>query len=231
MAIACPSCRKAIAIEDINVSTDLALCRSCGHAFSFAELARGSAATGSVLNSPPGGAWFEQWAEGFRVGATTRSWMALLLVPFSCVWAGGSLYGIYGRQILNGRFSAIDSLFGIPFLLGSCVLVWLCAMNLAGEVEITRRGDELSVFTGIGGLGWTRSYNWSDFSFVREDRSRGSINFNGSGSVVVLEGRRRAAFGSMLSDERRYFVLSALRNMVRDSQRAQGAATIVPHVE
>jgi hypothetical protein len=42
--------------------------------------------------------------------------------------------------------------------------------------------------------------------------------------VIALEGKRRAAFGSMLSDERRYFVLSALRKMLRDANQSQPTA-------
>jgi hypothetical protein len=69
--------------------------------------------------APPNGAGFEQLADGFRIGATTRSWMALFMIPFTCVWSGMSLGGIYGKQVSSGRFDPGSSLFGVPFLIGN----------------------------------------------------------------------------------------------------------------
>jgi hypothetical protein len=215
-------------LVDINVSTDIALCRSCGKTFPFSEIAHGREKSGPDLTTPPTGAWFEQAPGGFRVGASTRSWMALFIVPFTCVWAGGSLSGIYGKQISSGHFDAGSSLFGLPFLLGSICLLGLCAMNIAGKVEIVQNGDRLSVFTGVVVLGWTRNYLASDFDSVREDRGQNWRNWNRQGQVIVLEGKRRAAFGSMLSEERRYFVLSVLRKMFSSAGRIQPGPITLP---
>jgi hypothetical protein len=228
MDITCPSCRSTIALEDVNVSTDLALCRSCGKTFSFSEIAGGSATAGPDLTVPPAGAWFEQFPGGFRAGGSTRSWMALFLVPFTCMWAGGSLGGIYGRQITSRQFDFSSSMFGLPFLIGSVVLVAVCAMSVAGKVEVTQSGNRLSVFMGVGWLGWTRSYLWSDFNSVREDSSRGGFNWNQQGRMILLEGKRRAAFGATLSEERRYFMLNAVRKMLRNTNRIQPTAIMPP---
>ena len=219
----CPLCRSTIAIDDINVATDIALCRRCGKTFSFSELVGGSAGVVPDLTAPPNGAWFEQLADGFRTGATTRSWMALLVVPFTCVWSGISLGGIYGKQISSGQFDPTSSLFGVPFLLGSVFLVGYCAMMTTGKIELSQRGGSLSVFTGVGRLGWTRNYSWSDFSSAREDSRRNGFNWNRQGVVIVIEGKRRVAFGTMLNEERRYFVLSALRQKLRNSNQVQSA--------
>lgn len=223
----CPLCRSAIAIDDINVATDVALCRRCGKAFSFSELLSGSARAAPDLTTPPNGAWFEQLADGFRIGATTRSWMALFLVPFACVWSGMSLGGLYGKQISSGRFDPTSSLFGVPFLIGTIFLVGYCAMTIAGKVELSQRGGNLSVFTGVGRFGWTRRYIWSDFSSAREDSRRNGFNWNRQGVVIVLEGRQRATFGTMLSEERRYFLLGALRQMLRNSPPIQTAGMAI----
>jgi hypothetical protein len=224
MDSACPLCRSPIGLDDINVATDIALCRRCGKTFSFSGLVGGSANAAPDLTTPPNGAWFEQLANGFRTGATTRSWMALFVVPFTCVWSGMSLGGIYGKQISSGLFDPTSSLFGVPFLLGSVFLIGYCAMTTMGKVELSQRGGSLSVFTGIGRLGWTRNYLWSDFSSAREDSRRNGVNWNRQqGVVIVLEGKRRAAFGTMLSEERRYFVLSALRQMLRNHNQIQTA--------
>lgn len=224
MSLLCPLCHCTIAKDDINVSTDLAMCRACGETLSFSELVGVSVRAAPDLAAPPAGAWFEHISGGFRLGASTRSWMGAFYIPFTCVWSGGSLSGIYGKQFASGHFDPSTSLFGLPFLIGTFFLIGMCAMTVAGKVELSQTEDRLSVFTGIGMVGWSRTYAWSDFSTVREDASRG-FNRNRMGqTAIVLEGKRRLAFGSLLSENRRYFVLSALRKMLRDANRTHSFA-------
>ena len=98
------------------------------------------------------------------VGATTRSVSAFFLVPFMLVWSGFSLGGIYGTHIVKGKFDPMMSLFGIPFVLGS-VLFWsLALMAIAGKVEVRIRGEEGTIFTGLGVLGWTRRFRVTEVS-------------------------------------------------------------------
>lgn len=47
------------------------------------------------------------------------------------------------------------------------------------------------------------------------------FNFNRQASVVVLEGKGRVTFETMWSEERHYFVLSALRTMLKGTSRVQ----------
>ena len=224
MEITCPSCRARIAMDDINVSTDVALCRSCGNTFRLSEIAFGGMFTAPLpsidLNSPPSGCWYTPMADGFRAGATTRSWMALFVVPFTCVWSGGSMFGIYGTQIIKGHFSLFPTLFGIPFLIGSIFLVSWCLMSVAGHVTITRHSDQLSIFTGVGPIGWTRTCPLSDFSTVPDGFANLSAWNNREGASIRLEGNRALAFGSMLSTERRYFLVKVLQTALRDAGRS-----------
>lgn len=210
-------------MDDINVSTDLALCRACGKSFRFSEIVGEPSSSGPDLNSPLPGAFFEQLPDGFRVGATTRSGMAVFLVPFTCVWAGGSLSGIYGSQIVKGHFALGPSLFGLPFLMGSCVLISMCALYTMGQMTVTKSSDRLSIFAGVGGLGWTRNYSWSDFRTIRDDYAPGSFNWNRQGRLIALEGKRRVAFGSLWTDERRYFVLHAIRAFLNGASLSGGS--------
>lgn len=220
MDVICPSCRSRIAPDDINVSTDVALCRSCGNTFRLSEIIGAIPSSSIDLHSPPSGAWYTPMADGFTAGATTRTWMALFLVPFTCIWAGGSMFGIYGTQIVKGHFSLASSLFGVPFLIGSVFLVSWCLMNVAGQVVITRHSDQLSIFTGVGSIGWTRSCQLSDFSTVREGYGSFSGMNNRQGPAIRLEGKRALAFGSMLSTDRRYFLLKVIQTALRDSGRS-----------
>ena len=219
MDIRCPSCGRNIPLEDINVSTDIALCRACSDSFRFSDLISGGSGPAPSLSSPPSGAWFDQTPDGFSTGATTRSWMAAFLIPFTCVWAGGSLSGIYGTQFVSGRFNLATSLFGIPFLLGSVALISMCAMMAAGRTSVTKTGDQLLIFTGVGPVGWTRYYSWADFCTVSEDVNLANFRMNwpGAGRTLALTGKRKITFGSMWNADRRYFVMAALREMLKTS--------------
>lgn len=219
MEVICPSCRSRIAPDDINVSTDVALCRSCGNTFRLSEIIGAIPSTSIDLHSPPSGAWYTPTAAGFTAGATTRTWTALFIIPFTCVWSGFSMSGIYGSQIVKGEFNLSSSIFGIPFLLGTVFLVSWCVMSVAGNVTITKRSDQLTIFTGVGSIGWTRTCPLSDFSTVREGYpGMGTWNWNGRQRPAIrLEGKRAVAFGSMLSTERRYFLLKVLQTALRDS--------------
>jgi hypothetical protein len=150
MNLACPYCRSAVPIADVNVATDIALCRQCGSTFAFSENIPGPGGATPDKVTPPDGTWFEQLPSGFRLGASTRSWLALFFVPFTCVWAGGALGGIYGGQLKRGHWQLFPSLFGLPFLFGSCALIVCCAMLLAGKIELTKEPESALPLYGRG---------------------------------------------------------------------------------
>jgi hypothetical protein len=217
MKVICPKCQREIPPADVNVAADVAFCRPCNEALQLSDLVEdGEEASGAApppeMLAPPRGAWFEKGLDGFTVGATTRSCVALFLVPFACVWAGGSLGGIYGTQITKGQFDLVLSLFGIPFLLGSVVLIGFTLMTVAGKLTVTVRRGEGVVFVGVGPFGWRKRFNPSEVRRVREEVRRGS-----KGSTtrsIVLEGAERIELGSMLSEERQRFMLHVLRYLL-----------------
>jgi len=231
MGTICPSCKSTIPVEDINVATDLALCRACGKTFHLSEIVDGPLPTGADLASPPRGVWYERRPNGFCVGATTRSPLALFLIPFTCAWSGISMFGIYGMQFISGRLSLMASLFGLPFLVGTVFLIAGCLMTLAGKTVITRDADRLLIFNGVGWLGLTRNYSWSDFRSAREDFTTSSSGYTANRrgrTTIALEGKRKITFGSMWTSDRRYFVLNALRSELGTGSFSQWASSATP---
>lgn len=213
MQVICPQCGKPIPTQDLNVASDIALCRLCGQTHVLSELVRAKSDDASRVDiaHPPPGAWCRTTEHGREIGATTRSPIAFFLVPFFLVWSGGSLGGIYGTQIASGHFNLITSLFGIPFILGT---VFLCAMTLMGiggkvTVTLSRQGGE--VFTGIGSVGVRRRFRLDEIATVREVQSPFSHPGYQHYGGIVLEGKRRIRFGHGLNEARRYFVVEALR--------------------
>jgi len=122
---------------------------------------RQASAGRSETDRPPHGVRVKRTGRSVRVIVSTRSCVALFLLPFTAVWAGGSMMGIYGQQIIDGEFNLMLSLFGIPFLIGSIVLVSITAMSMFGRLEVMVADDRLTTFYGVGPLrllGWRRVF-------------------------------------------------------------------------
>jgi hypothetical protein len=151
--------------------------------FKLSEAVGGAPAVALENLTAPAGAWFNRTADGFELGATTRSLQAFILVPFACVWSGFSLGGIYGTQLMSGKFVLFQSLFGIPFLLGSIFLWGGTLLSIFGKTTLTVRGDDAVTFIGIGAFGWVKRFAWSGVrSVVEETRS---MNRGGSARILL----------------------------------------------
>jgi hypothetical protein len=208
MKIQCRKCKRPIPTDQINVSKDIALCPDCGECYKISECVDLEPVNPDIFRNPPGGVWFRQEPGEVVIGATTRSPAAFFLVPFMCVWSGGSLGGIYGSQIASGEFNPAMSLFGIPFLIGTIVLGAMALMTVFGKIEV-HLGRLNYVFTGIGPIGWKRPFDWSAVHTVREVATSSKSSKNQTS--IVLEGETRVSFGAGLNDNRKYFILNALK--------------------
>ncbi len=169
------------------------------------------------MNNPPKGAYINHLHDGVQIGASTRSWFALFLIPFATVWSGGALGGIYGMQILEGEFSPLISLFGIPFLIGSLFIWSMALMMIAGREEITLDSEGGHIFTGVGKIGKHKRFLWSEIDSVQEDVSTSRSTRGGSSTTryISLEGQRRIRFGSSLSSENRYYMIKTLEQIIQ----------------
>ena len=135
--------------------------------------------------TPPKGVDFVETMDGFRLTLSTRSCIAFFLLPFTLVWVGGSLGGIYGTQIVQGKFNWMMSLFGLPFLVGSVALIGLTIMAVAGRTVVELAGGKFSVRTGALGVYRTKSSAWHDVRSCRltEAKRRGRNSYHTSFQV------------------------------------------------
>ena len=207
----CPKCNSDIQTENINIQTDMALCGNCQYIFKISENIENSLDDGFNVNDCPRGTWIKTDFNNTIIGATTRSSSAFFLVPFMLVWSGGSISGIYGSQIVRGEFDLVQSLLGIPFLIGSIVFWSFALMAIWGKVELTLNNQGGKIFTGIGNIGLNKSFLWSDISSLKEKQA--NFNYPGSqGGRIVFEGKKRISFGSGLKEARRYYLFRAIKS-------------------
>ncbi|MEX0718821.1 MAG: hypothetical protein WD066_19670 [Planctomycetaceae bacterium] len=87
MNVLCPHCRQPVPAEKVNVATDLAMCPACADVFKVSESVDLDSIDDRTLENSPPGTWYAEEVGGFSVGATTRSLIALFLIPFACVWS------------------------------------------------------------------------------------------------------------------------------------------------
>lgn len=211
MKATCPKCETLIPAAQMNVATDVAVCPTCSEVFPMSSIVETQEVPPEFdINDPPGGAWFYDDFRSWRIGASTRNSMAIFLVPFMCVWSGLSLGGIYGRQLEKGEFDLGASLFGIPFILGTLLFGGLVMMTVCGRIDLIVTDSAGKLFIGVGPFGWTRRFDWSEVTKIDEE-VLGHEYSGSSNQVVILLGKKRLKFGSMMSDTRRYYLLQGLR--------------------
>ncbi len=230
----CPNCSSIVLPENINVATDVAQCKSCHTVFRLSEHLPQSAPKSTLavdplfdLNTPPKGIVVEEVDGNLVINSTTRSiGIAIFMTLFMTVWSGASLGGIYGTQIINGKFDLAMSLFGLPFLGGSILFWSIALMAMFGRVKVTINRNQVEIFTGIGKLGRTKVIALDDISKVYEKTTRGSKG--GTSTSIALEGRSIYQFGRGLSFERQRYVLNALQLLVDDVKHNRN--TLMPNL-
>jgi hypothetical protein len=237
----------------MNVRRDTANCPKCGEVFKLSDLVNEAAGKTPVADggkdqaanvasaeqsrdanespddptqSPPPGCAYHEGMTGWMAGARVRSVAAWFVIPFAAAWSGFSLGGIYGGQIESHQFNPAISLFGLPFIVGSVVLWSVALMYLAGKVVVECDGNELKVFTGIGGIGARTSVPLESVRAVDTVRTRSGRS--GFSDAIGVEARKDFKFGSLLSYTRQRFLVKVIRYKLGLPAGSLGANSWLP---
>jgi hypothetical protein len=201
MEFHCPECGLPIEVADLAPAQGVAVCRFCekSHPLAACQAAVPYEQRNIMPElAVPKGVRIEETMDGFRLTISTRSCIAIFLVPFTLFWAGGSLGGIYGMQIAKGEFNLVMSLFGLPFLAGSVFLIALTVMAVAGRCVVELAGGKFSIRTGALGIYRTQTAAWDDVLSCRltEATSRGRSSYSTTYQVeVACEGDKTLRLG------------------------------------
>ena len=136
------------------------------------------------------------------------------LIPFTAFWSGMSMFGIYGSQIKKGAFDASASLFGLPFLIGTVVLISFIVFLLFGCWRIRFAQEVCEVSVGVGPIRWTRRQAYDRTSRVSLQMSNVRVN-NVPQEVICLETDGKVLkFGSMIRGDAKTYIAAVVRQTV-----------------
>ncbi len=212
----CPLCGANIGMDDVNVATDIALCRSCGKTSAFSMVCGAAELSLDPLQNIPRGIRMENDLRGgITIIYHRLSPVLLFLIPFAAFWSGGSMWGIYGSQFRKGQFDLAQSLFGLPFLIGTIVLVGVIVFLLFGKWQITLGDGAGSVFVGVGTLGWTRYFTYNRNSLVTMRMTSVEVNHRPQKGISIRTDEKDFIFGTMLKEDAKQFIAAIIAKEVK----------------
>lgn len=171
------------------------------------------------MSRPPKGLKLEDHPfHGKLITYHRKSMIVFFLIPFTLIWSGGSLGGIYGSQISKGEFDPGMSLFGLPFLIGTVVLVAIILNALFGHTRIWFDRGVCHVFIGVGKVGWTRKHPCSRETRVSLTMSNVRVNNVPKTGIEIRTGDKKMMFGTLWADEAKAFVATALKRALSSVQ-------------
>jgi hypothetical protein len=210
-------CRSVIAADDVNVATDIALCRACGKPSAFSVVSGLADISLESLNKPPRWIKVNRDPRGGKTIVYRRVSPALLfLIPFTALWSGLSMWFIYGAQFRKGQFDLAQSLFGLPFLIGTLILLTAITHLLFGRWEIALRSGAGTVFVGVGPLGWTRHFTYNRQSLVSLRTTNVSVNDVPQKGILVRTRETDFVFGATLHEEAKRFIAASIMKAVTE---------------
>jgi hypothetical protein len=157
--------------------------------------------------------------------------------------------GSFGYGIAGLVFAGV--LAALPFRLGAaissesfrgghgigwilCAAVWLFLVGAAvfaslGQIRVTKTGDHGEIFSGLGPLGRTRRFEWSDFPDVRDrEFTYTGTRATRTGHDIQLSGASASyRFGKGLDDAPRAFIVAFLREEARGRHDAPGTGRMI----
>ncbi len=245
--ITCGECGAAIAGEDVNVAADTAYCRACGALSRPSRmLADAEAGVDTALDDVPSGCVVEEgfgYGRTLRVsgrsvtGAGEALFVALfwngivsifvsLAVPGTLRLAGVGVpawFPVPGARrdgfITSVGLAVFLWLFLLPFFAMGLMFMGLAVVSLFGHVSVRIGPDGGRVFTGVGPVGWARRFDPAAVESVAVGLARWQQN-DRSVPAVVISRRARGPlrFGTMLTAERRAWLVAATRKALADRE-------------
>ncbi len=172
MEFLCPKCHIPILDENFDFDKIKVTCPGCSAIFKLDEIISDPVNYEDYLKRcPPTNSKVTHDNGITGIEVSVHGCCALIILgPFSAVWAGGSTWIIYGLQFVDGKFELYRSIVGLPFLIGSIVLTYICFYMAFGKMRLTLSGMTLKTFQGFWKLGLTKTYDFESIKQVAVEK-------------------------------------------------------------
>lgn len=148
----------------------------------------------------------------WSLSASTRSPLSLFYIPFMLLWSSFMIVALSKGVFIDGHLSLIGVIFALPFFLAGLLFWWIAALLTAGAYRISVNNAIATLFIGVGRLGLTRTFAWTDIQKIEEIDNyinRRQLGFNQR--KIQMSGMRTYRFGMLLNDEQRLWLILFLQ--------------------
>ena len=206
MSIKCPKCKTEIAPDDFNVAANVAYCRACRTNFEYASLVSAAELLNVDLNNPPKYFTLEaDFDENVLVFKKVPK-ITYFFIFFMLIWSGGSMTMMF-KSIADSGFT-IDTLFFLPFLVGTIGFGIAILLGLFGSRKITSNLSDVEIFYGLGSVGLRKKYLKAHYKSVSLEYGQISSNDQPLKDIRIQleEGYKDIRFGAFIDEECKKFL-------------------------
>jgi hypothetical protein len=228
MRLTCPGCRTPIDPENVNVSTDVAMCGACGEVYEASALVA-DVDLGQVLEPPAGsGIVFEADASGdgaFHIPRTGLRWgdvfpigMATFVLAFMVFWTWGASRGSWWFAMFSIPFWIMDLLMWRGILIGVTERQTLSVDRESLTVEkrsVVSSGRIVVPIEDIRSVELDRARATNSFTMARYMRRASGLAWDrGIDLPTITHGTSKTRFAEHVSEAEMEWLVTVVRAIV-----------------
>lgn len=219
----CPNCRTVIAHDDMNIKEGVGVCSRCGKISKLIDLVEefDSADYSRLLyEKPPRGIKLVRDKMN-PIGEVTLIYRrinpaVLFLIPFTAIWSGFSMTAIYIAPLLNeGTIPIEQALLGIPFLLGTILLLCTICTMLFGKRILTLSNGKGTYDFKVFGIGRTKHFELNRSTRIENTQTNYQVNHNTQPQITITNGSKRVNMFAGLRYDAIDYIIALLRSVAR----------------
>lgn len=210
----CPTCGALLAMEDVNMATDMALCRACSKISKISELMQ-EERDERILDSLPRRMSVVKTARGLEVTYRKHKGMGFFMLFFAIVWNAMTYAALFAVMEEMPRESLFALLFLIPFVLIGLGTFFSAVYVLFSRIMLILTPGRGELFRGVGSLGRRQQFLLAKDSCISIEASNIQENHRVLNKIIVEQPSGKPfEFGTGIAEkEAQQYVAALLRQM------------------
>lgn len=219
----CPDCRTVIAHDDMNIKEGVAVCSRCGKISKLIDLVEefDSADYSRLLyEKPPRGIKLVRDKMN-PMGELTLIYKrinpaVLFLIPFTAIWSGFSMFGIYiGPFLKDDKIPLEQALMGIPFAIGTIILLVSIFSMLFGKRILTLSNGKGTYAFKVFGIGRTKHFELNRSTRIENSETNYQVHNNTLPQITIINGSKRVNMFASFRYDAMDYIIALLRSVAR----------------